>query len=150
MVKQFTEWFSRHWGDLASMISLVLTGVIAWRVRSLENRLEERYTLIGRLPQINQNLIGHCSIINSCLLNFRDRHEEAVLELNKAAVTLEALQESLPRRYKLSKVEEALRLIKDYRVGVNGSNGMRDIHTVLSVVVDKVAYMREGTIWKSQ
>lgn len=141
-------WIGQNWGNLVSVVGLVVTGINAWQIVALRRRLEKRYTLIGRLPQTNENLQQHCTVINECLLNFAQSNHRAQLELAKTAVTLKQLQETLPKEAPLPEINDALQKVGSYQS--DNEDELRVIYNNLTVVVDTIHYKIEDATWKSQ
>ncbi len=141
-------WIGQNWGNLASVVGLVVTGINAWQIVALRRRLEKRYTLIGRLPLTNKNLQQHCAVINECLASFDQSKHRARPELAKTAVTLKQLQETLPKETPLSEINDALQKISSYQS--DNEDELRVIYTNLTVVVDTILYKIEDATWKSQ
>jgi len=141
-------WIGQNWGNVASVVGLVVTGVNAWQIVALRRRLERRYTLIGRLPQTNENLKQHCAVINECLASFDQSKHRARVELAKTAVTLKQLHETLPKETPLSEINDALQKVSSYQS--DNEDELRVIYTNLTVVVDTILYKIEDATWKSQ
>ena len=141
-------WLGSNWGNIASVIGLIITGINYGQIKALRQRLEARYTLIGRLPQMNDKLKEHCEVINGYLANFAGNKHEAQLELQKATVTLRQIQNTLPKETPMAEIDEVLQKISSYQPG--NETKLREVHTRLTVVVDTVSYRVEDATWTSQ
>lgn len=156
-----TRWFADNWGNLASVIGLIVSVVVAITVRSLRRY----YNFVGRSDGVVERLREHSSELTICLNDFDGSVNQVSAQVEKLRATLELLQQISPPEQQ-KEIKPLLKKVRRYRVQRSGRDivaemwpgsekrseeeGLRVIYNKLLYITDVTKDAQEDTKWRSQ
>lgn len=124
-------------GSIASLISLALTGYIAWSLRSIKNN----YIFRIRAPEFIKALLNHASTLNDYGNDYENSTQEIGDELARADVKLRSMQGRMRGESKAA-VAQLRALIEEYNDRPNKEK-FRLIYRGMQRVVEEIRESRE-------
>ena len=125
-------------GSIASVVSLLLTGYIAWNLRNIRNN----YIFRLKAPEFIKALTKHASNLNAYGNDFENLKLEAGDELAKLDVKLRSIQGRMRGEAKKS-VKRLRELIEEYHNEPDSKERFRLVYRETQRVVEEVRESRE-------
>ena len=104
----FWFWLGRI-ADIASLVALAVTIYVAWKVRSLQNRMIAR----GRTPELQEQLSKQASVLVAQLSEFSTRRNDIRSTLVGILASVQHLAQKAPKEFR-AELEALASEIKRY------------------------------------
>ena len=157
------RWFVNNWGNLASVIGLAVSIIVAFNVRSLRRH----YNFVGRSDGVVERLREHSNELTACLNDFNGAMDQVSAQVEELRATLELLQRISPPEQQ-KEIKLLIKKIRSYRVqsksGVwdivieilpgsekrSEAKGLRTIYNKLLYIIQVTKDAQDNTKWNSQ
>lgn len=147
IVESITWFYERlsDLGSIASIIGLVITLVVFYRIR----KLETRFLFTARVPEYIRQLNGQNSYLYELLQNFDGSLREIQVELAICEATLKSLKPKLHSETRKSVIKLTKRISQQREsVTRQSENQIWKIHFELNKVLQELIHLQEDERWR--
>jgi len=130
-------------GSFASIISLVLTVIVFFNLRSIKRF----YVFKARAPELLNKLIKQASNISSYQSDFLDSRHEIDLEIVQIEINLKSLEKKLPGSLK-SSVKRVLKQLKRYDNQDNKPDSLWQFYIDLQKLIAEIHEFQSDLNWE--
>ncbi len=131
-------------GDVASILGFAAAATLLWGL----GRTKSHYTLIGRVPELVDDLKGCASDLSECINNFEGRMPTIEQELANTETVLESIKKNSPREIK-KVASRLLKTIKKYDInGTNAKDKVQAIYRDINKLSGKIENLQKDLKWK--
>lgn len=139
------------WGDISSIVGLIITIFVFWTVRNIRTY----YNLIGRVPDLKKKLEERASKIIALNNDYLNNIVDIDLELAKTEPILVRLKNKLGGKSN-SSTKNVIRLVRDYRKRVRNKTALAlgekvtSIYTEMQKVIVEINELNEDIKWEGR
>ena len=130
-------------GNIASIIALLLTIVIFFNLRNIKRF----YSFTARVPELLEKMGKHAGQISSYQQDFSNSSREIELELGKAEIVLKALKNKVSRGTK-SSVKRVLKAIEYYGRTEKDPDKLWTVYVEIQKLIEEFQELQSDSKWR--